>query len=146
MSSEINIASPPLLPTTQADIARILGEYCFIRLDNGDEAFFYNGYRITGAVAASREDSVMGLARRMARAGRKSLRCVDLPVPDDREWSWDDVVVQLVRCAATRNLCGEPTVTCCRLQPDPGYTSAATQCSAGPITTSGSRLIRRRTG
>lgn len=34
---------------TQNDIIRVLGEYTFIRLDNGDEAFFHHGNWITGA-------------------------------------------------------------------------------------------------
>lgn len=28
---------------TQNDIIRVMGEYTFIRLDNGDEAFFHHG-------------------------------------------------------------------------------------------------------
>ena len=74
---------PACTPVSQADITRVLGEYCFIRLDNGDEAFFHNGHWLIGADGASGEPSVMGLAQRAARAGCKSLRCVDLPVPDD---------------------------------------------------------------
>ncbi|WP_455865257.1 hypothetical protein [Pantoea agglomerans] len=103
---------PARAPVSQADITRVLGEYCFIRLDNGDEAFFHNGHWLTGADGASGEPSVMGLAQRAARAGSKSLRCVELPVPDDADWSWDDVAAQLARCSATRQLRGELTITC----------------------------------
>lgn len=97
---------------TLNDIIRVLDEYTFIRLDNGDEAFFHHGNWITSADAASREASVLGLAQRMAHAGCKSLRCVELPVPDDAEWCWDDVVRQLVRSSFTRQVRGELTVTC----------------------------------
>lgn len=102
---------PACTPVSQADITRVLGEYCFIRLDNGDEAFFHNGHWLIGADGASGEPSVMGLAQRAARAGCKSLRCVDLPVPDYAGWSWYDVAAQLARCSATRQLRGELTIT-----------------------------------
>jgi len=127
MSSEITLSVPVFLPTvTQADITRVLGEYCFIRLDNGDEAFFHNGHWITGADAASHEASIMGLAQRMARAGSKSLRCFDLPVPDDSDWSWDDIVTQLARSAVTRDVRGELTVTCSE---NTGYGRGVHVCS-----------------
>lgn len=100
-----------LAPVTQNDIIRVLGEYTFIRLDNGDEAFYHYGNWITGADASCGEPSVLGLAQSMARAGCKSLRCVELPVPDDAEWSWEDVVTQLVRASVTRQVRGELIVT-----------------------------------
>jgi hypothetical protein len=114
----MSIATPLNLPVaqptvTQNDMVRVLGEYTFIRLDNGDEAFFHHGSWITGADAVSREPSVLGLAQSMARAGGKSLRCVELPVPDDAEWSWYDVVMQLVHASFTRQVRGELTVTVC---------------------------------
>ena len=112
----MSIATPlnlpfALAPVTQNDIIRVLGEYTFIRLDNGDEAFYHCGNWITGADASCGEPSVLGLAQSMARAGCKSLRSVELPVPDDKEWSWDDVVTQLVRASFTRQVRGELTVT-----------------------------------
>lgn len=39
---------------TQADITRVMGPFCHIVLDNGDEAFYINGHYIDGADAASR--------------------------------------------------------------------------------------------
>ncbi|MDO6407442.1 hypothetical protein [Pantoea phytobeneficialis] len=112
----MSIATPLNLPfakpaVTQNDIIRVLGEYTFMRLDNGDEAFYHNGYWLTGTDAASGEPSVLGLAQSMARAGCKSLRCVELPVPDDEEWCWDDVVTQLVHASFTRQVRGELIVT-----------------------------------
>lgn len=97
---------------TQNDIIRVLGDYTYICLDNGDEAFFHHGNWITGADAASREPSVLGLAQSMARAGCKSLRFVELPVPDDEDWNWNDVVEKLVNSSLTREVRGELTVTC----------------------------------
>lgn len=42
-----------LAPVTQNDIIRVLGEYTFILLDNGDEAFYHHDFWITGADASS---------------------------------------------------------------------------------------------
>lgn len=100
-----------LEPVTQNDIIRVLGEYTFIRLDNGDEAFYHHGKWITGADAKCGEPSVLGLAQSMARAGCKSLRSVELPVPDDKQWSWEDVVTRLVLASYPRKVRGELTVT-----------------------------------
>ncbi|ORM71469.1 hypothetical protein HA48_15495 [Pantoea wallisii] len=112
MSIATALNLPAALPdVTQNDIIRVLGEYTFIRLDNGGEAFYHHGNWITGADASCGEPSVSGLAQSMARAGCKSLRCIELPVPDDAEWSWDDVVTQLVRASFTRQIRGELTVT-----------------------------------
>jgi len=97
---------------TQNDIIRVLGEYTFIRLDNGDEAFFHCGNWITGADASCGEPSVLDLAQSMARAGCKSLRFVELPVPDDEDWNWNDVVEKLVNTSLTREVRGELIVTC----------------------------------
>ncbi|MGE9553647.1 hypothetical protein ACQPT2_21220 [Erwinia amylovora] len=94
--------NPPA--TTQADIIRVLGAFCLITLDNGDEAFYVHGQWVTGADGASNEPTIGDLARRMARAAGQSLRCVDLPVPDDKEWCWSDVVEALVRAAGTREV------------------------------------------
>ncbi|KHJ65888.1 hypothetical protein QU24_22205 [Pantoea rodasii] len=110
ISTPLNLLFSPT-PVTQNDIIRVLGEYTFIRLDNGDEAFYHYGNWITGADASCGEPSVLGLAQSMARAGCKSLRCVELPVPDDAEWSWEDVVTQLVRASVTRQVRGELIVT-----------------------------------
>lgn len=114
MSTEtlLNVASA-LTPVTQADIARVMGAYCFIRLDNGDEAFFHNGHWLDGADAASGEPSVLGLAQRAARAGGKFLRCMELPVPDSAEWCWSDVAEQLARSAVTVGVRMELIVTGC---------------------------------
>lgn len=110
ISDALNACATPAR-VTQNDIIRVMGEYTFIRLDNGDEAFFHHGNWITGADAASREPSVLGLAQGMARAGRKSLRCIELPLPDDAEWSWSDVVMRLVQSSYARDVRGELTVT-----------------------------------
>lgn len=110
ISTPLNLPFAPT-PVTQNDIIRVLGEYTYIRLDNGDEAFYHYGNWITGADASCGEPSVLGLAQGMARAGCKSLRCVELPVPDDAEWSWEDVVTQLVRASVTRQVRGELIVT-----------------------------------
>jgi len=96
---------------TQSDVICVLGEYTFLRLDNGDEAFYHNGCWITGADASCNEPSVFALAQRIARAGCKSLRCVELPVPNDEEWNWNDIITKLVHASFTRQIRGEIIMT-----------------------------------
>lgn len=110
ITTPLNLSLAPET-VTHNEIIRVLGEYTFIRLDNGDEAFYHHGKWITGADASCGEPSVSGLAQSMARAGCKSLRSVELPVPDDKEWGWDDVVKQLVRASYPRKVRGELIVT-----------------------------------
>ncbi|CBJ48239.1 hypothetical protein [Erwinia amylovora] len=110
IANSLNVPFAPS-PVSQNDILRVLGEYTFIRLDNGDEAFFHHGNWITGADASCGEPSVLELAHNMARAGCKSLRCVEIAVPEDRNWCWNDVVTQLVRASFTRKVRGELIVT-----------------------------------
>lgn len=92
-----------LAPVMQNDIIRVLGEYTFIRLDNGDEVFYHHGNWITGADA----------------------NCVELPVPDDKEWSWDDVVTQLVRASFTRQVRGDRATSMSDLMKVSGLASAS---------------------
>lgn len=110
IANSLNVPFAPS-PVSQNDILRVLGEYTFIRLDNGDEAFFHHGNWITGTDASCGEPSVLELAQSMARACCNSLRCVEIAVPDDRNWCWNDVVTQLVRASFTRQVRGELIVT-----------------------------------
>ncbi|MEN4709214.1 hypothetical protein ABEG80_24030, partial [Pantoea agglomerans] len=67
-------------PVTHEDIARVLGRYCLIRLDNGAESFWHNGHYICEADGADAEAGVADIARLAARAGGQSLRHAELPV------------------------------------------------------------------
>jgi hypothetical protein len=65
----MSIANPlnlpfALAPVMQNDIIRVLGQYTFIRLDNGDEAFITTG---TGSSARTRAAS--SCQSRMIRNG-----------------------------------------------------------------------------
>ena len=101
-----------LRPVTQEDITRVLGPYCLIRLDNGDEAFYINGHFIECADAALNDPPVSEIAKLSARAADAFLHCIDLAVPEDEDWCWNDIVEQLARKAPTSEVCGTVTVTC----------------------------------
>ncbi|QKJ89324.1 hypothetical protein PMPD1_4426 (plasmid) [Paramixta manurensis] len=103
----------PAAALTRADIIRALGAYCHITLDNGDEAFYINGDFITCADGASRDPSVIDLARNVARAAGYPLRCFELPVPDDDEWCWNDVEEKLARSVMTETVRASVIVTGC---------------------------------
>ncbi len=81
-------------PVSHEDIARVLGRYCLIRLDNGAESFWHNGHYVCEADGASAEAGVSDIARLAARAGGQSLRHAELPVPDG-EWCWSDIAERL---------------------------------------------------
>ncbi|MGG6101310.1 hypothetical protein [Pantoea allii] len=102
-------------PVSQADIARVMGAYCFIQLDNGDEAFYHHGHFVTCSDAGSNEPSVIDTARQSARAGGMPLRMFELPLPvqGDEEWCWNDVAEALARSAMTENVRASVTVTGC---------------------------------
>lgn len=104
-------ASTSLPLVTQADIALVMGAYCVIQLDNGDEAFYHHGHYVAGTDASCNDPSVMDIARHAARAGGKSLSCFQLPVPDADDWCWGDIEEKLARCAMTEDMRGSVIVT-----------------------------------
>lgn len=113
--SEVNAATL-LTPVSQADITRVMGAYCFIQLDNGDEAFYHHGHFVTCADAGSKEPSVAGIARQSARAGGMPLKIFELPLPvqsDDEEWCWNDVAETLARSSITESVRASVVVTGC---------------------------------
>ncbi|CAH6375643.1 hypothetical protein [Pantoea agglomerans] len=99
-------------PVKHEDIARALGRYCLIRLDNGAESFWHNGHYICEADGASAEAGVADIARLAARAGGQSLRHAELPVPDG-EWCWSDIAERLARSALTETVRASGIVTGC---------------------------------
>ncbi|SFF37471.1 hypothetical protein SAMN03159428_04882 [Kosakonia radicincitans] len=110
------VASPTsLTPVSQADIARVMGAYCFIQLDNGDEAFYHHGHFVTCADAGSNEPSIVDIARQAARAGGMPLQMFELPLPvqSDEEWCWNDVAEKLARNAMTETVRASVVVTGC---------------------------------
>ncbi|WP_210478248.1 hypothetical protein [Pantoea ananatis] len=112
MSQQNQAVNADLPPVTQEDITRVLGPYCFIRLDNGDEAFFINGHFIGSAEGAQNDPPVYDIACLAARAAWQSLRCFELPVPAMSDWCWGDILEQLARKAPTGEVSGTVIVTC----------------------------------
>ncbi|WP_246874368.1 hypothetical protein [Pantoea ananatis] len=104
----------PLTPVTQGDILRVLGSYCLIRLDNGDEAFYINGQFIHSTEGAKNDPSLTEIARLSARADDQSLRTFELPVPETDEVCWSDIVEQIARSAPCETVRGSVIVTGCR--------------------------------
>ena len=99
-----------LAPVAQEDIVRVLGAYCLISLDNGDESFWHHGHYVCAADGAAGEQSVADVARLAARAGGQSLRHAELPVPDG-DWCWNDIVERLARSALTETVRSSCIVT-----------------------------------
>ncbi|MGC1086475.1 hypothetical protein [Pantoea agglomerans] len=99
-------------PVAPEDIARVLGRYCLIRLDNGAESFWHNGHYICEADGASGEAGVADIARLAARAGGQSLRHAELPVPEG-EWCWADIAERLARSTLTEAVRASGIVTGC---------------------------------
>lgn len=66
-----------------------------IQLDNGDEAVYLHGECLACADMGERDDAVIGIGERLAGVLGVPFRLLTLPVPDDEEWSWNDVVSAL---------------------------------------------------
>jgi hypothetical protein len=66
-----------------------------IQLDNGDEAVYLHGECLSCADFAEKDDPVCALGERLAETLGVPFRLLSLPVPDDEEWSWNDVVAAL---------------------------------------------------
>ncbi len=114
MSQQNQTEKGDLKPVTESDIARALGQYCVITLDNGDEAFYIHGQFIHSTEGAKNDPTLKEIARLSARAGWQSLNCIDLAVPEDDEWCWNDIVEQLARRTPSEEVRATVTVTGCR--------------------------------
>ncbi|WP_324030874.1 DUF5983 family protein [Pantoea sp. JZ2] len=66
-----------------------------IQLDNGDEAIYLHGECLACADFSMKDDSVSGIGERLAGTLGVPFRLLTLPVPDDDEWSWNDIVAAL---------------------------------------------------
>ncbi|MGK2894470.1 DUF5983 family protein [Klebsiella michiganensis] len=63
-----------------------------IRLDNSDEALYLYGECIACADAGDGDAPVTATGERLAAVMGVPFRLLTLPVPDDDEWAWNDVV------------------------------------------------------
>lgn len=86
-----------------------------IQLDNGDEALYLHGECLACAGFAERDDPVCGLGERLAETLGIPFRLLELPVPDDEEWAWNDVVSSLGwgRTEVLDRMMVRPVLECC---------------------------------
>lgn len=68
-----------------------------IQLDNGDDAVYVFGESLLCSDYANGDKSVSETGERLAGILNVPLWQLALPVPDDEEWCWNDIVDVLVR-------------------------------------------------
>lgn len=66
-----------------------------IQLDNGDEAVYLDGECIACCDIGDRDDAVVGTGQRIAGKMGVPFQLLSLPVPEDEEWSWNDITDSL---------------------------------------------------
>ncbi|EIR7955778.1 hypothetical protein LXN47_001800, partial [Salmonella enterica subsp. enterica serovar Newport] len=67
-----------------------------LRLENGDEAVYIHGLFLECADIAQGDKPLTDIAARLARLLKIPFRQITLPVPDDEEWCWNDIVDALL--------------------------------------------------
>lgn len=66
-----------------------------IQLDNGDEALYLYGECLACASFADKDDPVSGTGERLAETLGVPFRLLSLPIPEDEEWAWNDIIASL---------------------------------------------------
>lgn len=66
-----------------------------IRLENGEEAIYLNGEFIACCDLNERDDPVIGMGEILAEKQGVPFRLLEVPVPGDDEWSWNDITDSL---------------------------------------------------
>ncbi|WP_447874326.1 DUF5983 family protein [Serratia fonticola] len=66
-----------------------------IQLENYDEALYLHGNCLACADFAGRDDPVCGVGERLAETLGVPFQLLTLPVPENEEWAWNDVVRSL---------------------------------------------------
>lgn len=66
-----------------------------IQLDNGEDAIYLDGEFIACCDLNERDDSVISSGEIIAEKLGVPFRLLSLPVPDDEEWSWNDITDSL---------------------------------------------------
>ncbi|MGQ3665364.1 DUF5983 family protein [Citrobacter braakii] len=86
-----------------------------IQLENGDEALYLHGECLACADFAEKDDPVCGIGERLAETLGVPFRLLELPVPDDEEWAWNDVVEGLGwgRGEVLDRMVVRPVLECC---------------------------------
>ncbi|EML8490052.1 hypothetical protein WAB73_003282 [Salmonella enterica subsp. enterica] len=86
-----------------------------IQLENGDEALYLHGECLACADFAEKDDPVCGIGERLAETLGVPFSLLELPVPDDEEWAWNDVVSSLGwgRTEILDRMVVRPVLECC---------------------------------
>lgn len=86
-----------------------------IQLDNGDEAIYLHGECIACADMGQHDDSVIDMGERLAITLGVPFHLLSLPVPDDNEWTWNDVVTALGwgKSVTLDRMVVRPVLECC---------------------------------
>ncbi|EEB3143412.1 hypothetical protein K9909_003166 [Salmonella enterica subsp. enterica serovar Newport] len=81
---------------TQVIPADIFSSVTVLRLENGDEAVYVHGLFLECADIAQGDRPLTDIAVRLARLLKIPFRQIALPVPEDEEWCWNDIVDALL--------------------------------------------------
>ncbi|EDI1752276.1 hypothetical protein GD488_22485 [Salmonella enterica] len=86
---------------TQVIPADIFSGVTVLRLENGDEAVYIHGLFLECADIAQGDRPLTDIAARLAGLLKIPFRQITLPVPEDEEWSWNDIVDALLKTSAS---------------------------------------------
>ncbi|EAO8775842.1 hypothetical protein CDJ04_18555 [Salmonella enterica] len=81
---------------TQVIPADIFSGVNVLRLDNGDEAVYIHGLFLECADIAQGDRPLTDIAARLAGLLKIPFRQITLPLPEDEEWCWNDIVEALL--------------------------------------------------
>lgn len=86
-----------------------------IQLENGDEALYLNGQNLASADFIERDDPVTGTGERLAETLGVPFRLLTLPVPENEEWAWNDIVAALGwgTSVTLSSMMVRPVMECC---------------------------------
>ncbi|ECN8820876.1 hypothetical protein J4L45_004434 [Salmonella enterica subsp. enterica serovar Newport] len=77
---------------TQVIPADIFSGVTVLRLDNGDEAVYIHGLFLECADIAQGDRPLTDIAARLTGLLKIPFRQITLPLPEDEEWCWNDIV------------------------------------------------------
>lgn len=80
----------------QVTPADIFSGVTVLRLENGDKAVYIHGLFLECADIAQGDKPLTDIAARLAGLLKIPFRQITLPVPDDEEWCWNDIVDALL--------------------------------------------------
>lgn len=66
-----------------------------LRLKNGEEAIYLDGEYVAGRDLQERNEDVLAIGEKISEKLGVPFRLLEVPVPDDDEWSWNDITDSL---------------------------------------------------